>query len=121
MGKQSLYGRTGNVTPALGLSWANLVTTRLMLTRTNSYVRVHKTMPSNKNKDKSSKWGGNNTSESEGDSSNRTTTAVECNVRLLEVVFCPWLAQKSRSFVVTEKGIEDSTLSTPDLYSSSAV
>ncbi|KAK4318518.1 hypothetical protein Pmani_010486 [Petrolisthes manimaculis] len=37
MGTVSLYGIRGDVTPALGLSWANLITTRLMMTRTASY------------------------------------------------------------------------------------
>lgn len=114
MGKQNLYGRTGNITPALGLSWANLVTTRLMLIRTNSYIKSNKTVLCNKNRDKSSQWDASHTSKSEGNC--KTKTAVEYNVRLLEVVFCPWLGQESCSFVVTEKGIEGVTLSTPDSY-----
>ncbi|XP_042209770.1 DNA repair protein XRCC3-like isoform X1 [Homarus americanus] len=85
MGKQSLYGLEGNTAPALGLSWANLVTTRLMLTRTHSFVRTHKLLPQ---------------------------TTVEFNIRKLEVVFCPWLRRKSFSFIVTEKGIEDIAMST---------
>ncbi|XP_045117063.1 DNA repair protein XRCC3-like isoform X2 [Portunus trituberculatus] len=89
IGNNNLYGHSGNVIPTLGLTWANLVTTRLMIGRTDSYVQAEQTEGSKQVNKSSSK------------------TLVEYNVRELEVMFCPWLGRKSCPFVVTSKGIED--------------
>ncbi|XP_063882016.1 DNA repair protein XRCC3-like isoform X1 [Scylla paramamosain] len=89
IGNNNLYGHSGNVVPTLGLTWANLVTTRLMIGRTDSHVQAEQTEGSRQVKKSSSK------------------TIVEYNVRELEVIFCPWLGKKSCPFVVTSKGIED--------------
>ncbi|MPC31200.1 DNA repair protein XRCC3 [Portunus trituberculatus] len=43
IGNNNLYGHSGNVIPTLGLTWANLVTTRLMIGRTDSYVQAEQT------------------------------------------------------------------------------
>lgn len=98
---------TTDIIPALGLSWANLVTTRLMLTRTHFYVKrphmlshhsqsnIFRQSASSKNSDETNVY---------GDTARKT---IECNVRTLQVMFCPWLERKSCSFIVTERGIED--------------
>ena len=89
IGNNNLYGHSGNVIPTLGLTWANLVTTRLMIGRTDSYMQAEQTEDSRQVNKSSSK------------------TLVEYNIRELEVIFCPWLRKKSCPFVVTSKGIED--------------
>lgn len=106
MGKQGLYGTNADMTPALGLSWANLVTTRLMLTRTDSYIKGHQVMPSQPHL---------YADPEQNTSKDVTKRAVEYNIRTLEVIFCPWLGRKSCSFVVTERGIEDVTVSDSSL------
>nr|XP_045623937.1 DNA repair protein XRCC3-like [Procambarus clarkii]XP_045623945.1 DNA repair protein XRCC3-like [Procambarus clarkii]XP_045623955.1 DNA repair protein XRCC3-like [Procambarus clarkii] len=118
MGKQDLYGLTASITPALGLSWSNLVTTRLMLTRSSSFVNARQILPKDE-EDKGSGWDivrFNNSLECNEEDAKK---AVEYNVRVLEVVFCPWLERKSCSFVVTEKGIENIVINTEDLCVSS--
>lgn len=89
MDNDDLYGHQGSVVPTLGLSWANLVTTRLMISRTGSYV-LGKTEGGSKSAQKGS-----------------NKMVVQFNIRKLEVIFCPWLEKKSCHFVVTNKGIED--------------
>nr|XP_053652259.1 LOW QUALITY PROTEIN: DNA repair protein XRCC3-like [Cherax quadricarinatus] len=119
MGKQSVYGLTGSVTPALGLAWANLVTTRLLFTRTNYFVKAIKALPVIGSKNKNPSWNLSSAEmckEFDLDSAKR---AIEYNVRILEVIFCPWLEKKSCSFVVTERGLENATVSPEDLCSSS--
>ena len=89
MGSNNLCGHSGDVVPTLGLSWANLVTTRLMVSRTHAYVTAEPgqaTTPAQKHSNK---------------------MVLKYNIRELEVVFCPWLDRKSCRFVVTNKGIED--------------
>lgn len=108
MGRQGLFGSRTNVTPALGLSWANLVTTRLMLSRTDSYVQGCHTSPLQCQNDDTSVQGTDGTDRAESSRcSGKAKRTTEYNIRTLEVVFCPWLERKSCSFVVTEKGIED--------------
>lgn len=89
MGNHNLYGYSGNVVPTLGLTWANLVTTRLMISRTDSFMPAEQNEGSGIVHKPSSK------------------ILVEYNIRQLEVIFCPWLEKKSCCFVVTNKGIED--------------
>lgn len=79
-----LYGHPGSVMPTLGLTWANLVTTRLMISRTESSI----------------------SGKTEG-GSKLAQKVVEYAIRQLEVIFCPWMERKSCHFVVTSKGIED--------------
>lgn len=83
-----MYGHCASVVPTLGLSWSNLVTTRLMISRTDSFIPG--TAEVSKSAQKASR-----------------KTVVEYNIRQLEIVFCPWKERKSCRFVVTSKGIED--------------
>ncbi|KAG0712940.1 DNA repair protein XRCC3 [Chionoecetes opilio] len=89
MGNNNLYGHSGSVVATLGLSWANLVTTRLMLGRTDAYVTGEPAETSIQAQKPASQ------------------IAVKYNIRQLEVIFCPWLERKSCQLVVTKKGIED--------------
>lgn len=112
MGAVSLYGMRGDVIPALGLSWANLVTTRLMMTRTPSYCpATHENMQSGNR--------GSNTIEADRGSTSRKMLATEYNVRLLEVVFCPWLGRESCAFIVCEEGIRGVDLE--EIYKSASI
>lgn len=86
--EHDLYGHPGSVVPTLGLTWSNLVTTRLMISRTGSFVlgKAECSRPTQRSSDK---------------------IVVEYYIRQLEVMFCPWMERKSCLFVVTNKGIED--------------
>ncbi len=66
-----------SVTPALGISWANLVTTRLMATRTNQSINT--------------KQGANN--------------STEVNVRTLEVMFAPHLPNSLCYYIIDNTGV----------------
>ena len=78
--------------PALGLSWANAVTTRLMLLRTEQYVTValHDSKAA---------------SEKQCDSSVNPRT-YQANVRNLKVLFAPHLPNSVCRFIVDEDGIK---------------
>jgi len=83
---------SGGKVPALGLSWANVVTTRLMLSRTEHYVTValhHGIVASTEQRDSSIKQ--------------RT---YEANVRNLKVLFAPHLPNDSCRFIVDEDGVK---------------
>lgn len=78
--------------PALGLSWANAVTMRLMLSRTEHYVTValHDSKA---------------TSTKQCDSS-LTPTTYQANVRNLRVLFAPHLPNSMCRFIVDEDGVK---------------
>ncbi len=67
------------VTPALGISWANLVTVRLMMTRTQQTVDIPLS-PGNE--------------------------VYKSPVRLLEVLFAPHLPNSQCLFVIDEDGVK---------------
>ncbi|XP_047494550.1 DNA repair protein XRCC3-like [Penaeus chinensis] len=93
---RNLYDITGDITPALGLSWSNLITTRLLLRRTNFTVKAQQAVPPHPKMH----------SSTDRKSETRRNTAVEYRLRKLEIVFCPWLERKTTTFMVTEKGVE---------------
>lgn len=78
--------------PALGLSWANAVTTRLILSRTEQYV----TIALHDSRDASAQQ--HNSSVSLG--------TYEANVRNLRVLFAPHLPNASCRFIVDEDGVK---------------
>ncbi|XP_046332299.2 DNA repair protein XRCC3-like isoform X1 [Haliotis rufescens] len=71
------------VLPALGLSWANHITCRLMLRRTHQKVAVQ-VQPA---------------------SGGRRSDDIECAVRMLEVMFAPHLPPGACAFVVDHQGV----------------
>lgn len=84
--------RGSDKVPALGLSWANVVTTRLMLSRTEHYLTVA-------------------LRESEVSSTEQRDPPVnqrtyEANVRNLKVLFAPHLPNASCRFIVDEDGVK---------------
>lgn len=95
-----------NVMPALGLSWANLVTTRIMLRKT--FFRVSSEEERNNfllDEDKESKW---LKEESEDDQEKSFKIShPRLKIRTFDVIFCPWLPKKSVPFTVTEEGVQD--------------
>jgi len=78
--------------PALGLSWANAVTTRLMLSRTEQYVTValHDGMVAS-------------TKQCDSSANQRS---YQANVRNLKVLFAPHLPNASCRFIVDEDGVK---------------
>jgi len=82
------YGKV----PALGLSWANAVTTRVMLSRTehNVTVALHESKAA---------------STKQRDSSVAPRT-YEANVRHLSVLFAPHLPSSRCRFIVDEDGVK---------------
>ena len=78
--------------PALGLSWANAVTMRLMLSRTGQYV----TVALHDSKATSTKHC----------NSSITPTAYQANVRKLRVLFAPHLPNSMCHFIVDEDGVK---------------
>jgi len=78
--------------PALGLSWANSVTTRLMLSRTEQYV----TVALRDSKDACP----------EQCSSMTTPRMYEANVRHVQVLFAPHLPNSVCRFIVDEDGVK---------------
>lgn len=75
--------------PALGLSWANAVTTRLMMSRTEQYVTVAVQ--------------DSNAARSESSVTPRT---YQANVRKLRVLFAPHLPNTACHFIVDEEGVK---------------
>jgi len=76
--------------PALGLSWANMLTARLLMSRTNESVvlPLHNTV----------------TSSSEA---NKTTTRTyEATVRAMEVIFAPHLPNSVCRIILDEDGVK---------------
>jgi len=85
-------GRSCRKIPALGLSWANAVTTRLMLSRTEHYVTVA-------------------LHDSKAESTNQCHSSVaprtyQANVRDLQVLFAPHLPNAVCRFIVDEDGVK---------------
>jgi len=78
--------------PALGLSWANAVTTRLMLSRTEQYVTI-------------ALHDGEAASTKQCDSS-VTPRTYQANVRNLKVLFAPHLPNSACQFIVDEDGVK---------------
>ena len=72
------------VTPALGLSWANLVTSQLLLQRTQQSVTI---------RDDSITAGG----------------GYQANVRTMEVLFAPHLPNSICHFIVDSEGVKGIT------------
>lgn len=102
---KNLYGSNSDVTPALGLAWANLITTRIMLSRTASYITAFQSIPVIQNKRNVLDVNSRNQHHNK-----KTLRQVKYRVRTLEVTFCPWLSRKSTSFLVTNNGLEDINL-----------
>ena len=71
-----------NIIPALGISWANLVTSRLMFQRTNHHIQLQQ-------KDKSGK-----------------ILTIEANVRRLEILFAPHLANAYTFYTIDNEGVK---------------
>jgi len=78
--------------PALGLSWANAVTTRLMLSRTDRYV----TLASHDTK----------TSSTKQQDSSVIAGTYQANVRNLRVLFAPHLPNSECHFIVDVDGVK---------------
>ena len=78
--------------PALGLSWANAVTTRLMLSRTDQYVTV--ALHDSK------------AASPEHDDSSVNPRTYQANVRNLKVLFAPHLPNSVCHFIVDEEGVK---------------
>lgn len=91
MSSRNFFGIEGNIVPALGLSWANLVTTRLMISKTNKSFRVNKNL-------------------------NGKLETREYNIRKMEVISCPWLPKASCNYLVTEDGLDDLQLDKGDIF-----
>ncbi|KAK7075165.1 DNA repair protein xrcc3 [Halocaridina rubra] len=106
---KNLYGMNSDVTPALGLSWANLVTTRLILSRCSSYIgALHFHCSDDKGK-------------VEPHALEKSYRQVKYRLRMLEVLYCPWLPRKSVPFVITTHGLENidpNTVSTSYVHDS---
>ncbi|XP_068201026.1 DNA repair protein XRCC3-like [Palaemon carinicauda] len=102
--QMSLYGLNNKVMPSLGLSWANLVTTRVMLSRTESFITTNIYIPTDESSTCSKDAAGAGTAVKP-----RQSRTVQYRIRTLHVIFCPWLARKSVKFLVTHNGIEDVT------------
>ncbi|XP_013387995.1 DNA repair protein XRCC3 isoform X2 [Lingula anatina] len=80
------------VTPSLGLTWANLVTTRLMLTRTIYNVTIERS-----------------------DTAGKVLDKYESAVRKLEAVFAPHLQKDCCHFVISSDGVKGILIQdTPD-------
>ncbi|CAL4063014.1 unnamed protein product [Meganyctiphanes norvegica] len=86
----NFFGIEGDIVPALGLSWANLVTTRLMISKTNKCFRVNKRL-------------------------NGNLDTREYRIRKIQVISCPWLSKASCNYLVTEDGVEDLQLNNGDI------
>jgi len=78
--------------PALGLSWANAITTRLMLSRTEQYVTI--ALHDSK------------VASSEQCDSSVNQRTYEANVRNLKVLFAPHLPDALCRFIVDEDGVK---------------
>ncbi|ROT72738.1 putative DNA repair protein XRCC3 [Penaeus vannamei] len=89
---RNLYDITGDITPALGLSWSNLITTRLLLRRTNLTIKAQQALPPHPKMH----------SSTDRKSETRKNTAVEYRLRKLEIVFSPWLERKMATFMAEE-------------------
>jgi len=83
---------TGGKIPALGLSWANAVTTRLMLSRTEQYVTIA--------------LHDSRTASAEQCNSSLSQRTYEANVRNLKVLFAPHLPNAVCRFIVDEDGVK---------------
>ncbi|KAL7641634.1 UNVERIFIED_CONTAM: hypothetical protein RMT77_007507 [Armadillidium vulgare] len=79
-----------DLVPALGLSWTNLVTTRIMLRNTSFVLQQNSSEESSKDQIVP-----------------KSIRVPEIRVRSLDILFCPWLPRKSSPFIVTEEGIKD--------------
>lgn len=71
------------VQPSLGLAWSNLVTTRILIRKTDNYVT-----PKTKNAKKENQ-------------------NVEISIRNFEIIFSPDLPRRKAEFIVTDSGIHD--------------
>jgi len=87
--------RFADKVPALGLSWSNAVTARLLLSRTEQYVTValHDSHDSN---------------VASGDQSDLSVPrgTYQANVRNLRVLFAPHLPSSACRFIVDEDGVK---------------
>jgi len=79
--------------PALGLSWANALTTRLMLSRTDQYVTL-------------ALHDSSITVPAEPCKSSAVLRTYEANVRKLQVLFTPHLPNSVCRFIVDEDGVK---------------
>jgi len=79
--------------PALGLSWANAVTTRLMLSRTEQYVTI-------------ALHDSNVAASMQHCDSSASHGTYEANVRNLRVLFAPHLPNATCRFIVDGDGVK---------------
>ena len=71
------------VMPSLGICWANLVTCRLMLSRTNETVTVR-----------------------QRDDAGNVVSCIEANVRNMEVMFAPHLPNTLCRYIIDHDGVK---------------
>ena len=74
------------VIPALGISWANLVTSRLMLSKTYQSVQMH-----------------------QKDQDGKVVRTFDATVRKLEVGFAPHLPKAECYYVIDQAGVKGLT------------
>jgi len=91
-GKFSQAEHSCGKVPALGLSWANVVTVRLMLSRTEHYITV--ALHDSK------------TATTKQCHSSVTPRTYQANVRNLRVLFAPHLPNSICRFIVDEDGVK---------------
>ncbi|XP_008811308.1 DNA repair protein XRCC3 homolog [Phoenix dactylifera] len=82
----SLWSSGRRVCPALGLSWANCVNTRIFLSRSDEIVRSERALEF-------------------GESDDRDDRTVVRTRRKMEVVFAPHLPEASCEFVIVREGV----------------
>ena len=92
----------GRKVPALGLCWANTLTTRLMLSRTEHYV----TVALRDNQAASTQQCDSKAASTQQCNSSVTARTYQANVRNLEVLFAPYLPNSVCRFIVDEDGVK---------------
>ena len=83
MKSEGVKDGTGSLAPALGLAWANLVTVRLLLLRTNQTISV----PMKDNK-------------------GHTVSQIDSVVRSMEILFAPHLPQSICHYIIDQDGVK---------------
>ena len=80
--EQDIHGVGDDIdyTPALGLTWGNYMTSRLLISNTNTFHDV----------------------PSEDNEGNKNTPA---RIRLIQIIKCPWMSRLKLQFVITKDGV----------------
>lgn len=76
-------GRRNDLIPCLGLAWSNLVTSRIMIRKTNKFA----------------------SSQPNGNEPTNQTSLIQ--IRDVELVFSPEMPHGHAEFIITENGIND--------------